>query len=114
MKKFKRFCYRILPVALCAAMLGGCAASAASSSAAESTVSTDSAPLKVMASFYPMYDFAQKIGGDKVSVTNMVPAGTEPHDWEPSTTDITNLEDADVFIYSGAGMEHWVDSVLAA
>lgn len=38
MKKFKRFCYRILPVALCAAMLGGCGASAASSSAAESTV----------------------------------------------------------------------------
>ena len=74
----------------------------------------DSAPLKVMASFYPMYDFAQKIGGDKVTVTNMVPAGTEPHDWEPSTTDITNLEDADVFIYSGAGMEHWVDSVLGS
>ena len=88
-------------------MLGGCGASAASSSAAESIVSTDSAPLKVMASFYPMYDFAQKIGGDKVTVTNMVPAGIEPHDWEPSTTDITNLEDADVFIYSGAGMEHW-------
>ena len=63
---------------------------------------------------YPMYDFAQKIGGDKVTVTNMVPAGTEPHDWEPSTTDITNLEDADVFIYSGAGMEHWVDSVLGS
>ena len=114
MKKSNCFCYRILPVALCAAMLGGCGASAASSSAAESTDSTDSAPLKVMASFYPMYDFAQKIGGDKVTVTNMVPAGTEPHDWEPSTTDITNLEDADVFIYSGAGMEHWVDSVLGS
>ena len=114
MKKSNCFCYRILPVALCAAMLGGCGASAASSSAAESTDSTDRAPLKVMASFYPMYDFAQKIGGDKVTVTNMVPAGTEPHDWEPSTTDITNLEDADVFIYSGAGMEHWVDSVLGS
>lgn len=114
MKKSNCFCYRILPVALCAAMLGGCGASAVSSSAAESTDSTDSAPLKVMASFYPMYDFAQKIGGDKVTVTNMVPAGTEPHDWEPSTTDITNLEDADVFIYSGAGMEHWVDSVLGS
>lgn len=120
MKKSNCFCYRILPVALCAALLGGCGASAVSSSVVESAdsastenvssaVSTDSAPLKVMASFYPMYDFAQKIGGDKVTVTNMVPAGTEPHDWEPSTTDITNLEDADVFIYSGAGMEHWVD-----
>lgn len=51
MKKSNCFCYRILPVALCAAMLGGCGASAASSSAAESTDSTDSAPLKVMASF---------------------------------------------------------------
>ena len=31
-----------------------------------------------------MYDFAKKIGGDKVEVINLVPAGTEPHDWEPS------------------------------
>lgn len=44
-------------------------------------ISIDGDKLKVMASFYPMYDFAQKIGGDRVEVTNMVPAGTEPHDW---------------------------------
>lgn len=68
--------------------------------------------LSVMASFYPVYDFAQKVGGDKVNVTNMVPAGTEPHDWEPATSDITRLEKADVFVYSGAGMEHWTDTVL--
>ena len=41
--------------------------------------------LKVIASFYTMYDFAKKIGKDKIEVTNMVPAGTEPHDWEPSS-----------------------------
>ena len=40
-----------------------------------------------------------------MDVTNLVPAGTEPHDWEPSTTDITSLEHADVFVYNGAGME---------
>lgn len=68
--------------------------------------------LKVAASFYPMYDFATKIGGDKAEVTNMVPAGTEPHDWEPAATDIRALESADVFVYNGAGMEHWVESVL--
>ena len=44
----------------------------------------------------------------------MVPAGTEPHDWEPAATDIKNLEEADVFIYNGAGMEHWVEDVLAS
>lgn len=75
---------------------------------------TNSGKLKVMASFYPMYDFAVKIGGDKAEVKDMVPAGTEPHDWEPAATDIKNLEQADLFIYSGASMEHWVDTVLAS
>lgn len=70
--------------------------------------------LKVMASFYPMYDFAVKIGGDKATVKDMIPAGTEPHDWEPAATDIKNLEEADVFVYSGAGMEFWVPDVLAS
>lgn len=75
---------------------------------------TDGQKLKVMASFYPMYDFAVKIGGDKAEVTNMVPAGTEPHDWEPAAADIKNLEEAALFAYSGGGMEHWVDDVLAS
>lgn len=67
--------------------------------------------LLVMASFYTMADFAEKIGGDRADITCMVPTGTEPHDWEPSTTDITGLERADVFIYNGAGMEHWAEDV---
>ena len=67
--------------------------------------------LRVMASFYTMADFVEKIGGDRADITCMVPTGTEPHDWEPSTTDITGLERADVFIYNGAGMEHWAEDV---
>lgn len=72
----------------------------------------DKKTLKVMASFYPIYDFAVKIGGDRAQVTNMVPSGTEPHEWEPAATDLKNLEEADLFLYSGAGMEHWVEDVL--
>ena len=70
--------------------------------------------LTVFTSLYPMYDFAKKIGGEKVNVINMVPAGTEPHDWEPNAKDMAGLEEADIFIYSGAGMEIWVDKVLNA
>lgn len=70
--------------------------------------------LRVLTSFYPMYDFACKIGGDCIDVTNMVPSGTEPHDWEPSTNDLKNLEQADVFIYNGAYMEPWADDLLAS
>lgn len=78
----------------------------------DQTNKKNSGKLKVTASFYTMYDFAKKIGGDKVEVVNMVPAGTEPHDWEPSTKDLIELEKSDVFIYNGAGMEQWVDDVL--
>lgn len=75
---------------------------------------SDEKPLSIVASFYTMYDFAKKIGGAHVTVTDMVPAGTEPHDWEPAASDIRNLEQADVFIYSGAGLEHWAADVLGS
>ena len=39
--------------------------------------------LQVIASFYLMADFAEKIGGDLIEVTNRVPSGVEPHEWEP-------------------------------
>mgnify|MGYP000009367324 FL=1 len=102
---------RRVALALCACLLfttvlGGCGTEA-------SDEPVDPNKLQVMASFYTMYDFAQKIGGEHVQVTCMVPSGTEPHDWEPSTKDITRMEQSDVFIYNGAGMEHWVSDVLA-
>ena len=68
--------------------------------------------IKIYTSIYPVYDFAKKVGGDKVDVTNLVPAGTEPHDWEVSTSDIVNLEKADMLIYNGAGIENWTDKAI--
>lgn len=67
--------------------------------------------INIYTSIYPLYDFTKKVGGDKVNVTNLVPAGTEPHDWEISTSDIVNLEKADMLIYNGAGIENWTDKV---
>lgn len=85
---------------------------AVSSDSTGSAVTQNDDKISVVASFYPVYDFASKIGGDKVTVKNLVPAGSEPHDWEPAPSDITSLEHADVFVYSGAGMESWVTKVL--
>ena len=67
--------------------------------------------LKVYASIYPMYDFAKKICGDKADVYNMTSAGSEPHDFEITSKDMANLTKANLFIYNGGGMEHWVDTV---
>jgi len=70
--------------------------------------------ISVCTSFYTMYDFAGKIGGDKIRLTNIIPSGTEPHHWEPSPKDILAIEKADVFIFNGAGMEPWVEKILGS
>lgn len=66
--------------------------------------------LQVYTSFYAMYDFARTIGGDDVELYNIVPTGTEPHDFEPTAADIAKLNKADVFIYNG-GIDEWAEKV---
>ncbi|MFD0675348.1 MULTISPECIES: metal ABC transporter solute-binding protein, Zn/Mn family [unclassified Paenibacillus] len=73
-----------------------------------------SGKINVVASFYPLYDFAKKIGGDHVNVINLVPAGVEPHDWSPKGRDIQNITKAEMFLYLGAGFEGWVDDTLSS
>lgn len=70
--------------------------------------------LKVVTSFYPLYDFASKIGGDRADVTNLVPAGVDSHDWSPRLQDVRRISEADLFVYLGAGYEGWVDEFLDA
>lgn len=70
--------------------------------------------ITIYTSFYVLYDFASKIGGEYAQVINMIPPGGDPHHWEPTASDIMSLEDGDIFIYNGLSLEHWVDSVLAS
>ena len=70
--------------------------------------------LQIYTSIYPIYDFTKKIGGEKITVYNMTKAGAEPHDFEITSKDMANLSKADLFIYNGGGLEHWVDSVKNA
>ena len=106
----KRFWSKALTVALITTM-GLSVFSACGTTEKSESNNTEEKKLQVYTSFYPMYDFTSKIAGDKVDVINLVPSGMEPHDWEPSTEDIANLEKADMLIYNGAGMEHWVEDV---
>ncbi|GIO91018.1 metal ABC transporter solute-binding protein, Zn/Mn family [Paenibacillus lactis] len=76
------------------------------------TDTSTAAKLKIKTSFYPMYEFTRQVAGDLANVENLVPAGVEPHDWEPTPQDMAGIADADVIVYNGAGMESWIDQVL--
>lgn len=67
--------------------------------------------MRVVTSFYPLYFFAQQIGGDMVSVINLTPAGTEPHDYEPTPKDIAQIEKSKLLVLNGGGLEAWGDKV---
>lgn len=99
----KSICLLVMLAMSIAAILGGCSGKQQPASQQER--------LQVYTSIYPMYDFAKKIGGDTMDIVNIVPAGSEPHDWEPSPKDIASITKADVFIYNGTGMEPWVEKL---
>jgi len=70
---------------------------------------TESDKLKVVVTFYPLAFFAQEIGGEEVTVKQLIPDNTEVHNWQPSFTDILAVNEADVIIYNGASLDHWFE-----
>lgn len=70
--------------------------------------------LKVMASLFPLQEFARAVGGEKVQAILLLPPGAEAHSWEPKPSDVVKITQADIFIYIGPSMEPWVDKVLKA
>ena len=61
--------------------------------------------LKVVTSFTIIADMAREIGGDLVEVYNLVPSGTDPHEYEPLPNDIKAATDADILFYNGLNLE---------
>lgn len=63
--------------------------------------------IKVTASTYPMYYVSKEIGQDNIDLDILVPIGVDPHEYEISLKEMKNLENTDLFIYNGSGLEHW-------
>lgn len=76
------------------------------------STSKENDKLSVVTSFYPLYSLANIVGGEHVEVVSVLPVGAEAHSFEPSAKDRVKIENADVFVYHGAGFESWTDSVV--
>ncbi len=68
--------------------------------------------LRVVATLAPFADWARQVGGERVSVTQLVPTGVDPRTWEPSATDLQHLSEADVVLFNGLGLEPWLNSAI--
>jgi zinc transport system substrate-binding protein len=67
---------------------------------------------RVVASFFPLAEAAERVGGDAVEVDDLTPAGTEPHDVELAADEVDALLDADLVVYLGGGFQPAVEDVV--
>jgi len=69
----------------------------------------------VVVTLLPQSEFAEKVGGDKVDITVMVPPGASPHTYEPTPGQMTALAEADMYAKVGSGVEFelvWMDKLI--
>ncbi|MFW6295456.1 MAG: metal ABC transporter substrate-binding protein, partial [Halanaerobium sp.] len=64
----------------------------------------------VYVSIYPIYEIAERIGGERLNINQVTPDGTEVHGYEPSPRILGQLENSDLFIYVGEHLQGWTES----
>lgn len=74
---------------------------------------TDADPdrVEVVAAFYPLQFLAEQIGGDAVTVSNLVKPGAEPHDVELSPSQVGDVAGAELIVYL-EGFQPQVDEAV--
>src|SRR5690625_2446488 len=74
--------------------------------------------IKAVSSFTILEDMIKEIGGDNIEVHNLVPTGTDPHEYDPLPEDIKAVTDAELLFYNGLNLEGgesgWFAKVIEA
>ena len=98
--------FTILMLFVCLALFAGC-------SQQQEPQAANAKP-KVVVTFNAIKELTQAVARDKVEIITLIPDGSEPHDFQPTTKSMQQLSKADVLIYNGVGMEPWVDTAIKA
>ena len=67
------------------------------------------ADLKVVTSFSVLNDLVQEVGGEHISLTNLVAANGDAHVYQPSPLDAQAVAEADLLVVNGLGFEGWME-----
>ncbi|PDV99007.1 hypothetical protein A9Q02_14085 [Candidatus Chloroploca asiatica] len=72
-------------------------------------------PMQVMVSILPQKYFVERVGGDRVQVSVMVPPGSSPATYEPTPAQMTALSQAQAYFSIGVPFEKaWLERIQAA
>ena len=71
-------------------------------------------PLKVVASFSIIGDFAKNVGGDRIQLTTLVGPDGDAHVYEPKPADAAAMSAADLVLVNGLGLEGFISRLVEA
>jgi zinc transport system substrate-binding protein len=72
------------------------------------------AKVRIMATVFPLREFAATVAGDRGEAGLLLPPGAGVHTWQPRPGDIARLAESDLFLYIGADLEPWLPGLLKA
>lgn len=101
---------KVLTLPLLAAALAVCLAGTGCSGRTERGRQAEKP--QVVATIFPLAEFARSIAKDRADVFLLLPAGVEPHAYEPTPRDMTRVREADLFLSAGSTMEPWAADLL--
>ena len=70
--------------------------------------------LPVITSFRPFTLLVAPVGRDHIIITQILPPGADPHDYEPTPKDAVALRNSRVFFYDGPFLEPWAATLAAS
>ena len=71
-------------------------------------------PLRIGITLHPYYSYVANIVGDKAEVVPLIPAGFNPHAYEPRAEDIKRIGTLDVIVLNGVGHDDFADRMIEA
>ena len=72
------------------------------------------AKVRIMATVFPLGEFASAVAGDRGETELLLPPGAGVHTWQPRPGDIGRLAACDLLVYIGANLEPWLPGLLKA
>jgi ABC-type Zn uptake system ZnuABC Zn-binding protein ZnuA/ABC-type Mn2+/Zn2+ transport system permease subunit len=69
--------------------------------------------LEVVATTSHVADWVRQVGGSKIDVTQLLEPLVDPHDYEPGPADADAVSRAALVVASGAGLDEWIEGLVA-
>ena len=115
MSKLKRTLAALAAACLTLALLAGCSPSAPENTGAASAPGGgDENTLRVVATIFPIYDWAREVLGQVpgVELVWLQDTGVDMHSYQPTAEDMLLVSSCDLFLYVGGTSDNWVDDAL--